>query len=231
MSLASDHSAAKRSEPCPDAHMLAVLIEQGASLADRPGLVEHLAACEDCRQLVGALGRMNDAGLVPVPDELFATAVAVTGAGRPALARRWQMAAAAACLIIGVGLWRGVVSPSNTDTGATAVSSSPPTVDAMRGTGPLEPPRLLEPPADGTVGGAPIVFRWTPVDRAVQYRVQLLSADGDIVWSETTSETSLRFDRALAGGTGLQYYAWVAAQMPEGRRLQSPVVRLAGPAR
>lgn len=230
MSPAKPDSTEKRRGPCPDAHEIGALVDESASLADRPGLMAHVAACDDCRQLVGALGRMSDAGLAPVPDDLFAKALAVGTAGRSVLAARWwQVAAAAACVIVGVNLWRGVAPLSEKGPGAVpAVSNASAPVDMVRGTGPLEPPRLLEPPADGAVGGVPVVFRWTAVDKAVQYRVQLLSADGDIVWSETTSETSLRFDRPLAGGAGLQYYAWVAAQMPEGRRLQSPVVRLVG---
>lgn len=218
---------------CPDEHALAALLDRGASTdADRT-LVEHAAGCEDCRRLIGGLSRASDGALPPVPAVLLAQAVKLGTAGTsPAIRRWWQAAAAAACVIAAVGLWRGSVpSPDADSSAAPAVSGAAASVDAVRGTGPTEPPRMLEPLANSTIGAAPVVFRWTPVEGAVQYRVQLLTSDGEVVWSEMTAETSIRFEQPLAGGAGRQYYAWVAAQLPDGRRLQSTIVRLTGQTR
>ncbi len=210
---------------CPDAHVLAALLDRGASKGADPTVVEHVAGCDDCRRLLGGLGRATDLALPQVPNALMAQAITL-GAQDTAVGgmRWWQAAAAAACVLVAVGVWQGTRwqqtdGPDRPPAGAAAP------VDAVRGTGSAQPPRMLEPLPDAAIGAVPVVFRWTAVEGALQYRVQVLTSGGDIVWTGTTAETSMRFEQPLTGA-GRQYYAWVAAQLPDGRRLQSAIVRL-----
>jgi hypothetical protein len=85
---------------------------------------------------------------------------------------------------------------------------------------------VLEPPAGATLGTDAVAFRWTAVVDAVQYRVQVLTDDGSVVWSASTAGTTIGFKPDTPLPTGKTYYAWVSAQLPEGRRLQSAPVRL-----
>lgn len=215
---------------CPDPHVLAALLDRGASVDADRAVIEHVAGCAGCRRVIGGLGRATDVALPQVPDALMAQAMTL-GAPDTAVGgmRWWQAAAAAACVLVAVGLWQGtpwqqIDNPDRPLGGAAAP------VDAVRGTGPAEPPQILEPLPEAAIGSVPVVFRWTPVEGALQYRVQLLTSGGDIVWTGTTAETSMRFEgpAAVPGG---QYYAWVAAQLPDGRRLQSTIVPLTGQTR
>lgn len=215
---------------CPDPHVLAALLDRGASVDADRAVIEHVASCAACRRLIGGLGRATDVALPQVSDALMAQAMTL---GAPDTAaggmRWWQAAGAAACVLVAVGLWRGTPW-QQTDSPDGPVAGASATVDEVRGAGPAEPPQMLEPRPDAVIGAVPVVFRWTPVEGALQYRVQLLTSGGDIVWTGTTAETSMRFEgpAAVSGG---QYYAWVAAQLPDGRRLQSTIVRLIGQTR
>lgn len=84
-------------------------------------------------------------------------------------------------------------------------------------------------PEVGAVLSSSTRFQWTPVAGAVQYQLHVLTGDGDVVFDATTAETAIDF----AGAPERQgpFYAWVAAQLTDGRRVQSAVVRLAGPTR
>lgn len=215
---------------CPDPHVLAALLDRGASLDADRAVIEHVASCAGCRRLIGGLGRASDVVLPQVPESLMAQAMARGGSDTAVGRMRWwQTVAAAACVLVAVGLWQGTRWQQADNPDRPLAGAAAP-VDAVRGTGPAEPPQMLEPLPDAAIAAVPVVFRWTPVEGALQYRVQLLTSGGDIVWTGTTAETSMRFEGAAAVSGG-QYYAWVAAQLPDGRRLQSAIVPLTGQTR
>ena len=212
--------------PCPDAAHLAAFHDGTLDHAAFDAVVAHTADCLRCRDLIGALERMRTADLPLVPETLKRDA-----AGPSPTVRRWQWpaaAAVAASLLVAVSLSRDARTPGQ-EVPTTAQPQALPGADDVRALGVGASPVLLVPESGQALGESPVTFRWTPVAGALQYRVQVLNGDGDIAWSATTSETSLEFGGKVESGRA--YYTWVSAQMPDGRRVQSPVVRLTGPER
>ena len=211
---------------CPDPAELAVFFEGKLTDVQRPDIVAHVANCLECRNALGALGRMSASELPEVPSELRTIA-----AGHLSF-RRWRSAAAvlaaAACVLFAVSIARQ--SPeqagnSASTPGVAVPSDSPDDVRARTAGG---APQLMEPKGGATLSSS-TRFEWTPVAGAVQYQLHVLTADGEVVFDATTAATSIEF----GGAEDRQgpFYAWVAAQLTDGRRVQSAVVRLAGPAR
>jgi hypothetical protein len=210
---------------CPDPAELAAFFEGRLNDAHRADLVAHVANCEECRAVIGALGAMSVSEMPVVP---AAMVEAAAGARQD---RRWRPAAAvvaaAACVLVVVAISRQ--SPeqpgSSTATPGLATSSVPDDVRAKtQGVAPL----LMEPKVGATLS-TPTRFEWTPVDGAVQYQLHVLTGDGDIVFDATTQATGIDVDGA--GERQGPFYAWVSAQLTDGRRVQSAVMRLAGQVR
>lgn len=210
---------------CPDAAELSTFFEGRLTDAHRAHLVAHLADCPECRATLGALGRLTTSEPPVVPSALIEAA-----AGRPSRPH-WRRAAAvmaaAACVLFAVSIARQ--SPEQPGTGIStpgAIPSEPP--DDVRAKAPGTAPQLMAPEVGATLG-TPTRFEWTPVAGAVQYQLHVLTGDGDIVFDATTTETGIEYSGA-AERPG-PFYAWISAQLTDGRRVQSAVVRLAGPAR
>jgi hypothetical protein len=212
------------SGPCPEPALIAGFLDATLSEVARGEVIAHMSTCARCREAIGAIDRMGRQRVPLVPPVLLQSATrAISGKN----AWRWPAAvvAAAACLLLAVSVSR---TPRSLPGAAGAVAPDPP-VDDVRTTAAAAVPVLQVPASGATIGAAPLPFRWTPVAGAVQYRVQVLDAEGGIVWSATTGGTTLEFSGGVAGAG--PYYAWVAAQLADGRRVQSAVVRLVGQTR
>jgi hypothetical protein len=210
---------------CPDAAELSAFFEGRLDESRRADVIAHLADCAECRAALGALGRLTTSGLPMVPAALLETA-----AGRPSRPR-WTRAAAviaaAACVLFAVSISRDAPEqPGTAVSTPAAIASEPP--DDVRAKAPGAAPQLMEPKVGATLS-TPTRFEWTPVAGAVQYQLHVLTGDGEIVFDATTTETGIEY--AGAGERAGPFYAWISAQLTDGRRVQSAVVRLAGTAR
>ena len=209
---------------CPNAAELSTFFEGTLDAAQRAGLVLHLADCEECRAVLGALGRLTSE-LPVVPPGLLDAAT-----DRPTRSRGGRVAAvvaAAACVLFAVSIARQAPEQSaiQSATPAAAGSEQP---DDVRARTAGAAPELREPKVGAMLSSA-TRFEWTPVAGAVQYQLHVLTGDGDVVFDATTAATTIEY-----GGREEQqgpFYAWVSAQLTDGRRVQSAVVRLAGPSR
>jgi hypothetical protein len=214
--------------PCPDAAQLAAFFEGALDRSRRSDVVAHVARCRDCRAALGALGQMSPSELPVIPRELLEAAA---GRSSPHLwrGRAAVVLAAAACVLFAVAVTRQ--SPEQPGNGSSPPALATPSArpDEVRAGAEVGTPHLTEPKVGGTLS-ASTRFEWTPVEGAVQYQLHVLTGTGDIVVDEATTATNLEL--AVADGTPAgPYYAWVSAQLTDGRRVQSAVVRLAGPAR
>ena len=90
---------------CPDEAALAAFFDATLSDTRRQAIAAHLAGCEPCRSLIGALNRLADAPLPTVDGALVANAV--EGARPSTVGRYWSAAAVAASVVLAVGLWQG----------------------------------------------------------------------------------------------------------------------------
>jgi hypothetical protein len=140
----------------------------------------------------------------PACREEFELLRAVVRASRPVrapvISTAWRWAAAIA-VIVGVGLvvalWRG----------------RPP--EPLRGGG---SPIMLYDPAEGARLSGPPAFAWRAVPDALEYRLELLSDSGRVVFSSTVRDTILGGPPTLAPGR----YLWrVIARLGSGEAVQS----------
>lgn len=84
-------------EPCPNAETLAAYGDGKLSAAERREVERHVAGCEDCFELFAgaAVFRVEEAGASATAEH--------PGSYRPRI-RRWSAAAAAAVVVLGVGI-------------------------------------------------------------------------------------------------------------------------------
>lgn len=215
------------SSGCPDAGVLAAFFEATLPEPARAEVLAHAGACVRCQGVLGALDRMSGRPAPVVPPSLLEAARDRQAGSRRRRAWRWSVAGAAvaASVLMAVALYRAPEPPPAS--GGVAPDTAGSTVDDVRAGAGREAPVLLAPEAGQQVGdGAPVTFRWAAVKGAIQYRVQVLNADGEVAWSAVTGATSVEFRQRLDDAG--PYYTWVSAELPDGRRVPSPVVRLTG---
>ena len=102
-------------------------------------------------------------------------------------------------------------------------------VEASRGEAPGSPPIRSLSSEEQSATGARLV--WTPVDRALRYRVQLSTEDLHPVFDRTVEAPALSLPLALGDlarqGTGGAVLLWqVEALLPDGQTVLSPTFRM-----
>lgn len=177
---------------CPPVDALLAVVEQRGPEAARLATLDHTMACAPCQQDFELLRAIHAAER----REARAT-------GRQ---RRWRAPAAlalAAALLIAIGLGPGRAWLDDRGT------------DTMRGD--TNAVVLLLPDASATAGGDSLRFAWRPVPETARYTVELLTLEGSVVLSATTTDTMavLRGARDVAPG---EYRWWVRAALPGGER-------------
>lgn len=140
----------------------------------RPEELAHLAGCPACRAQLADLRRLLDAA--PVAREL-----ALLDPPRRKVRTspgRWPAVAAAAAVLAAVLLWRG---PFSGVAGSDRLRDDPGVVRGVV-------PTLLSP--RDVKAGQP-AFWWTSVPEASQYRLTVFDAEGGLVWSTETADTTV----------------------------------------
>ena len=162
----------------------------------RERAIAHVVECALCARLyraIDALGREAhtfDAG-APAPPP-----------ARADLTRRWLMPAlaAAATVLVAVGVSRMFVAPQPASTPALRSRTAPSLV-------PIEPM--------ATLPGAPERFRWEKFDTIETYRILLFTADGTPLWtSGDVSATELAWPSGVERRTG--DYLWRVSGFRDG---------------
>ena len=175
---------------CLDELALAAAAEGKASA----GTIEHLSRCSACRAQVAHLTRL-------LADSAVAEEVRrLDGPSRTGWrpARRLLGVAAAAALVLLAVI---PALPRDRDAG-----------DGFRDEAPVAPaaaPALLEP----VVTSEAADLRWTAVPAASQYRVTVFDAEGALVWSVETSDTSAAIPVGAALAPETQYWWRVEARV------------------
>lgn len=180
------------------AEQLAAHIERRLRGAERDAVVAHLVACSECRHDYVQAGEVLDA-----PRRTwrgYATGLAL---------------AAAAVLIFAV------------------IPRSPPTRDAGMAEGAATTQRVavvdaaaairIASPADGDrLTGNVVALTWHPGAPAdALYRVTVQTADGSVVWRQSTSDTSVTIPASVRLVDGEVYYWVVDALHADGRSARS----------
>jgi len=81
----------------------------------------------------------------------------------------------------------------------------------------------LQSPREGAVlKRGQLNFSWRPLAGAVSYEIKIVTEEGSLVYSETTTQIQLQPNTKLAPG---KYFVSVVAQMPDGRTASSRMVK------
>jgi len=210
---------------CPEDQLIAAYFDGAVGDLERDRLRNHLAECRYCQARLGNLARSSNPGEVAhVPAQVLADAKQIGNQPKRSR-RRWQTPAwaAAAVLVLSIflvfsGQWRPAPS------GEPSRSGIPASKDATRqlrslGRIPSEI-RIVEPtPGAILMPGTPV--RWAEVPGVDHYDILVLSANGDLVWSERLSATnwSPRLEQGLVSGS--RYYLRVDATLRDGTTVSS----------
>ncbi len=212
----------ERTWRCPDEREVAAFFDGTLAGRERERMEAHLARCVSCREQIALLARLSDAPLPEsVPDDWLTRARGLVQAPRKRDSRRyWRwavVAAATACILfVAVVVTRRPVRRE----------VSTPSASGMRGiAAPSSSPRLISPTPGAILDGRDLEFRWTPVPGAVQYRVSVLTADGDIVWQQDSEGSSAKLPADVRLKAGQKYFVWIRASLRDGNSARSQAVR------
>ena len=214
-----------RQPSCPDTERLAAYADGDLSDDERLVLEEHLADCGHCLGQVRFLVRSADLGPAPeVPEHLLD---AVREQTKPVWRRPPAWFAAAAGLVLVVLTVRiGVIDTTSPDgdagTEITAPADEPRSVrNHVLGS---EVPTVTSPLDGQRVGRGALTIAWQPVAEAFDYSVQLMDAEGNLIWEDRTGAQSTTVPQTVTLEPDGSYFVWVAAHMRSGLRAKSPAV-------
>jgi hypothetical protein len=227
-------AATRRTLRCPEPAKLAAYVGTELDARPRSKVEEHLADCAYCLGQVGFLVRESRATEAPpLPASLISAA-------RERPTRRFSLlpgpaltaavGAAALFLVVAV-LWQSnsgskPFSPAQSGfDSATQSSSGAPADRSLRnGVVTSAPPQIVSPGDGEIVARLPVEVRWLTSPEALQYAVQLLSLEGDLVWEGLTAGESAVIPSEIQLEPGQKYYVWVEAQLRSGGTARSTAV-------
>ena len=194
-------SAREITSPHPEAGSIAAYVDSSLDPGLRPVLEAHLADCARCRREVAEVSRLVR-----------------TLPRRPS----WQIIgpiAAAAVLLIAVGLWQ--LSPDQASSARALRESAITTAPAPVPVAPV-----------GQVARVGSIS-WTSVPGADRYRLRLFDAAGVVVWETEAADTASQLPSALRLEQGQSYFWKVEARTGFDRWVDSDLIEftIAGPGR
>lgn len=232
----------QRGRHCLDEAQLAAYVDGLLDAATRESAERHLADCRHCRSQAAFLARGEESSEnVEVPGDVLARAREMVTAQPRGMGGGWvwrwgAVTAALAGLVLIVTLQ---VQPPEVAPPIAPAPSAPAVKAPPAGTLPGAPspaaspsgvrkapreavaPRLLYPLENLSLAPSPAEFRWQGVSSSVFYEVQVVSAEGDILWQGTTEGTAIKVP-ALPPGD--KRYVWVRAHLSSGKTVKSEVV-------
>lgn len=208
-----------RAGRCPDEVTLAAFVDGGLQEGARSRVQDHLANCGLCLEQVAVALVSRESPPPEVPARLLARARELAESptsGTLAPAWRWSMITAAAGLVLvaTMQLWHVRTAP--------APQISPAEVRSAPGR--LEVPEILSPLESSIVGREQVDFRWRVVPGAVSYKVELMTAEGDVLWQDWTEETVAQLPATVPITPGQEAYVWVRAHLLDGSTVKSDPV-------
>ena len=191
-------------EGCVSPEAMLALVRREGPEAERLATLDHVMACAACRREFDLLRSIELAG---------AESDSASVARRPP-GRSWRHGAPfaiAAALLVAVGLGVRDRGRSRDDVARD---------DVTRGAGDGV---TLVAPATEIASGAPLVFVWHPDSGASRYLLEVLAADGSVVLSESTSDTTVTPREATRLRPGVSYSWWVRSVGDGGTQRASSV--------
>jgi hypothetical protein len=85
-------------------------------------------------------------------------------------------------------------------------------------------PKLISPRDGAVIRRENLEFRWEPVSEAISYEVQIMSAEGDVVFAGQTENTILKPGSTAPLVPGMKYFATIRAHLRQGKAAKSSLV-------
>lgn len=172
----------------------------------RSALVDHVVRCSGCAAVYRGLVELEEGARAfdaSVPRHLGVSGLSLAQTARWGT---WAAVAAAAAVVFAIAQPRRALAPAS--------SSAPPSTGLeLRGAAPR--PEPAEPV--GAVARWPERLRWSASDGARAYRVRILGAEGDVIWtSPLVAATEIAWPAEVAPRPGRLY--WQVIALPEGGR-------------
>jgi len=219
---------------CPGDHTVAAYLD-GIMGNKKAKFESHLAKCAHCRSTVAdVIKAQRNADEVAPPLEIVQKAVRSIPVSAPRRGSVWIPAGAVAvtAIVIAVVLMREpqtmpISSPAAPN--APLIAKSGPTrpeaaQEWIRGAAPAELlPSILFPRPQSVVPRAQLKFDWKPLPNVRSYEVQVVTAEGDVVWERQTDQHTLPMPLGMAISDG-SYFVWVTADFGDGRLTRSAPV-------
>ncbi len=175
----------RRTEPCPAPESILALVRREGAEDARLATLDHVMSCADCKAEFDLLRSIEQAG---------AEAGAAAKPGR----KRWMgPLALAASVLLAVVI------------GRFAIPSVPESEIMRSGDGGVT---LLAPPPEAPAGD-PLSFAWHPIEGAGRYRLEVLTAGGDLALEAETADTTITLQGVADLAPG-EYQWWVGASSP-----------------
>lgn len=172
----------------------------------RAAVVDHVIRCSGCAAVYRGLVDLEEGARAfdpKLPRRLGATGLSL---GQTARWGTWAAVAAAAAVVVAIAQPRPALAPAG-----TAPSASP----GLELRGAALRPEPTEPV--GAVSRWPERLRWTAADGARAYRVRILDAQGDLIWtSPLVAATAIDWPAEVAPRPGRVY--WQVIALPAGGR-------------
>jgi hypothetical protein len=231
---------ARRRWNCPSDSKVAFYLEQRLEPKEKARFEAHLADCDFCLGIVGALVRQQRAAEpVEVSAHLLHKAIEAVPMKAPRrLPWKWLLAPTLASIVVASAVLLRPPKP-----GKFVASVSAPTVETARPPAAIPQPQvrptekqyvrklttsaaslqLVEPRSESVVVREVLRFVWKPIGNAAYYEVQLVDSEGDLVWKEKESEPTAHLPSDLPVRPG-RYFVWVHAYLNDGRTVKSEAV-------
>ena len=180
---------------------VAAFLDRRLTTDEKHGIEEHLAHCGRCRAELAAVRKLVKSG--PIPER-----------------RVFRIGLAAAAVIAFLALTLGRMGPGSTEdrirTTPSATTSESELIKGLQ-------------PADGdTISSASAALAWRSIGGEPTYRVTITDATGQLVWTNTTPDTSLMVPPTLLSA-GRTYFWYVDALRADGRAASIGVRRFVVP--
>ncbi len=206
--------AASRGHGCPDEERLVEYVLARLAGKERTRLENHLADCDFCRGQVGFLARVPELGPPPpVPLHLLAAAAGE----RTRLFVRFRFASLVLLGAAGLLAVVALLPPRQLQPQAERETRAP--VVAVAGA-----PQIVHPREGESVARARFDLWWRESPGALAYSVELVDADGDLVWRGRSGTTRLKLPADVVLELDRSYFVWVVAHLPDGASLRSPAI-------
>jgi hypothetical protein len=237
---------------CPDEARLAAYVEHRLPAPDQARIEAHMADCAACLGQVAFLVRQPAGAVSAVAPQVLSRARDLVPPMRSFWAVpliRWgTVTAAAACVVLAVGLFRlqapqappvetrapavpaAVVPapslPLEVPAPAAARQPAPRPATAVRNSaGTALAFHQLFPAENATLSPLDLKLQWNAVPGAAYYEAQVMTDEGNVAWSARTGTTSVRLPGDGASlQAGKKYFVWIRAYLAGGGTVRSTAV-------